>query len=54
MCDVIALTTGKGLLEESNGKHESRKVKERRGKRKIKKNKGKRGETRKEAGKKEK
>lgn len=36
---------------ESNGEHESRKVKERRGKMKIRKARGRRGETRKEAGK---
>jgi hypothetical protein len=38
----MSFTTGKVLLEESNGKHESRKVKERRRIRRIKKTGGER------------
>jgi hypothetical protein len=44
ICDVASCTIGKGFQEEGNGKHESRKVKERRGTRKIKIKQG-RGET---------
>jgi hypothetical protein len=36
ICDVAPFTIGKGLLKESNGKHESGKIKERRGTKKIK------------------
>jgi hypothetical protein len=40
ICNEISFTRGKGLLEESNGKHERGKIKERRDKEYLQKNRG--------------